>query len=344
MKSKWACVAISTRVPAFSPPRAWALLPGILLCVLVALAATFLSERAGGPPLVYALVIGLALNFVSHNERVGPGLALCGRTLLRVGVALLGARITLHQIGALGAGTAITVLVAVASTILVGVLLAKAFGLTREAGLLSGCSVGICGASAAMAVSAALPATEENDRFTLLTVVGVTILSTVAMVAYPLLAALTGLDGRYAGVFLGGSIHDVAQVVAAGMMMGRDAADTAAIVKLSRVALLAPVVMLIAVSYRRQLPPDARAKVPVLPGFMIGFLVLVVLASIGVISPAQADAAGTTSKWLLMIAIAAAGIKTNIADLRKLGWQPVVVLAAESVFLAVLVLVSLKLR
>jgi len=158
-------------------------------------------------------------------------------------------------------------------------------------------------------------------------------------------ASLAGLDGGRAGVFLGGSIHDVAQVVAAGMMLGRDAADTAAIVKLFRIALLAPVVLLIAVGYRRQAQArETRAKVPLLPGFMVAFLVLVVLASFGVISPAQGEAAGNMSKWLLMIAIAAAGIKTNMADLRKLGWQPLVMLAAESLFIAVFVLAFVIMR
>ncbi len=329
----------------FTRLAAFATLPGVLLCVLIALAASFLAEHAGGPPLVYALALGLALNFVSSHERVGPGLALCARTALRIGVALLGARITLYQIAGLGAGTALIVALAVAGTIALGLALAKLFGLTRDLGLVSGCSVGICGASAAMAVAAALPPTKENENFTLLAIIGVTILSTIAMVLYPLIVSLAGLDPRQAGFFLGASIHDVAQVVAAGMMIGRDAADTAAIVKLFRIALLAPVVMLVAVAYRGRLQASGpRQKVPVLPGFMIGFLALVVLASVGVVPKSAGEAAGTMSRWLLMVAIAAAGIKTNIGDLRRLGWRPLAMLAVETVFIAGFVLAAILLR
>ena len=345
MESTSASQTTALPAPRFTLPAAFAALPGVLLCVLIALAASFLAEHAGGPPLVYALALGLALNFVAGHERVGPGLALCARTALRVGVALLGARITFHQIAGLGAATALIVALAVAGTVILGIVLAKAFGLTRDIGLVSGCSVGICGASAAMAVAAALPPTKENEHFTLMAVIGVTILSTLAMVLYPLVVSIAGLDQRQAGVFLGGSIHDVAQVVAAGMMIGRDAADNAAIVKLFRIALLAPVVMLVAIAYRERLQAHgARQKVPLLPGFMVGFLALVVLASAGIVPPGAADAAGTASRWLLMVAIAAAGIKTDMGDLRRLGWRPLVMLAGETVFIAGFVLAAIVLR
>lgn len=322
-----------------------AVFPGVLLCVLIALAASFLGEHAGGPPLVYALGLGLALNFVAGHERVGAGLEVCARTALRIGVALLGARITVHQIAGLGMGTALAVAFAVAGTIALGIGLARAFGLSRDIGIVSGCSVGICGASAALAVAAALPPTKENAHFTLLAVIGVTILSTFAMVLYPLVASLAGLDPLQAGVFLGGSIHDVAQVVAAGLVLGPDAADTAAIVKLFRIALLAPIVMLVAIVYRERLRSRGpRQKVPLLPGFMVGFLALVVLASTGVVPPGAADAAGTVSRWLLMVAIAAAGIKTHLGDLRRLGWRPLVMLAGETIFIAGFVLAAIVLR
>lgn len=311
--------------------------PGVLVCAVIALAATFISEHQGGPQLLYALLIGLAFNFLAGNECVAPGVSLCARTGLRCGVALLGARITVDQVAHLGIGTGVGVALSVVATIVFGVLLAKLMRRPREEGLVSGCAVGICGASAALAVAAALPSTKETERFTLLAVVGVTLLSTVAMVLYPVLLNATHTAPHTSGVFLGATIHDIAQVVAAGLMMGPEAGETAAIVKLFRVALLVPIVALIAMAYRDRAGAPVGSRIPALPGFLLWFVVLVVLTSTGAIGAEMAAAASGASRWLLVTAIAAAGIKTNFAELMKLGWRPVVMLVCETVFIAVIV-------
>jgi uncharacterized integral membrane protein (TIGR00698 family) len=316
-----------------------------LLCVVIALAATFLSEHHGGPQLLYALLLGLTLHFLSTNERLSPGLAYCSRVALRTGVALLGARITIHQVKDLGLVTAGGIALGVALTIGMGLLLAKLLHRDREEGVISGCAVGICGASAALAVSAVLPHTHENEKFTLLTVVGVTLLSTVAMVVYPIGLSIAGIQPHQSGVFLGATIHDVAQVVAAGMMVSPEAADAAAIVKLFRVALLAPIVFLVALAYRQRVRTlSSGSRRPALvPGFLLGFAALVICASTGWITPAMAAGAGAASKWLLMLAIAAAGMKTNLADLAKLGWIPVLMLTSETVLIAIVAAVTVAL-
>jgi len=139
----------------------------------------------------------------------------------------------------------------------------------------------------------------------------------------------------------GGSIHDVAQVVAAGMMLGNEAGDTATLVKLFRVMLLMPVVVLVVVVYRSH--PDVKVsdtKVPLVPGFLMVFIVLVLLATAGAIQAPMAKIAGDVSRGLLVTAIAAAGIKTSFEDLVKLGWQPVVMLVGETLFIGVFVLVG----
>lgn len=310
---------------------------GVLVCAVIALAATFVSEHHGGPQLLYALLIGLAFNFLAGVDRVAPGVTLCARTGLRCGVALLGARITVDQVASLGAGTGIGIVLSVAATVLFGVLLAKLMRRPREEGLISGCAVGICGASAALAVAAALPPTKENERFTLLAVIGVTLLSTITMVLYPLLLNAFHTMPRTSGVFIGGTIHDIAQVVAAGLMMGPEAGDTATIVKLFRIALLVPIVAVIAFVYRERSGAPVGSRVPTLPAFLLWFLFFVVLTSTGVIGTDTAAAAGDASRWLLLMAIGAAGIKTNFADLMKLGWRPVVMLVCETVFIAAIV-------
>lgn len=317
--------------------------PGILICTVIALSATFLSEHYGGPQLLYALLIGLSLHFLSQQAGNFVGINFCARTVLRFGVALLGIRITLDQVTHLGASVGLVLVFAVCITIASGLLLARAFRRPATEGLLSGGAVGICGASAALAISSVLPPTRENERFTLMAVVGVTVLSTLAMIAYPLFLNWLSVSPVKSGIFLGGTIHDVAQVVAAGMMMGQESGDAATVVKLFRVVLLLPVVMLIAFGYRRWgVAQDAgdisQKKPPLVPGFLMGFMALVILASSGWVPTEVTAAANSVSRWCLVIAIAAAGAKTSLGELAKLGWQPVLMLVAETAVIACFVL------
>ena len=323
-------------------------IPGALICAVIALSATFLSEHYGGPQLLYALLIGLSLHFLSLQESTRIGINFCAKTVLRVGVALLGIRITLGQVSQLGMSVGVMLVLAVALTIGSGLLLARWLRRPIEEGILSGGSVGICGASAAMAISSVLPQTRENERFTLLAVVGVTVLSTTAMVLYPFFMHLLDLSPVQSGIFLGGTIHDVAQVVAAGMMMGQEAGDAATVVKLFRVVLLLPVVLLIAFAYRKHAGAATAAglvkdKVPLVPTFLIGFVVLVLIASTGMVPVAVVSAANGISRWCLVIAISAAGVKTSFEDLKQLGWQPVVMLLTETVVIATFVLLAIVL-
>ncbi len=323
---------------------------GLLLCGAIALVATFLATHYGGPQLLYALLIGLAMHFMVKKSSIKPGVDFCGRTVLRLGVALLGARITLGQVAQLGWSSALLIISAVALTVVFGLLLAKWLNRPRDEGFLSGGAVAICGASAALAVASVLPQNPRNERFTLLTVVGVTVLSTIAMIVYPFTLKYLATSPQQAGLFLGGTIHDVAQVVAAGMMLGPEAGDTATVVKLFRVMLLTPVVVVIALVYRRQMADAAAAvaadgqavnattaSVPLIPSFLLAFIVLMLLASSQVFPKTWVDGASDASRWCLVAAIAAAGVKTSFEDLLKLGWQPVIMLVAETVFIAGLV-------
>jgi uncharacterized integral membrane protein (TIGR00698 family) len=321
----------------FTPLKTHA--PGILICMVIALSATFLSEHYGGPQLLYSLLLGLSLHFLSQQSGNMVGINFCARTVLRFGVALLGIRITLDQVSHLGASVGLVLVLAVCITIASGLLLARVFRRSVSEGLLSGGAVGICGASAALAISSVLPPTRENERFTLMTVVGVTVLSTLAMVVYPLFLNGLSVSPVQSGIFLGGTIHDVAQVVAAGMMMGQESGDAATVVKLFRVVLLLPVVMLIAFGYRKwgtshEASDVAQKKPALIPGFLIGFMGLVILASTGWVPTEVTAMANSVSRWCLVIAIAAAGVKTSLGELAKLGWQPVVMLLAETMAIA----------
>lgn len=311
--------------------------PGLLACSIVALAATFLAEHYGGSPMLYALLLGMAVNFLSAEGRCVSGINFSARSLLRFGVALLGLRITLAQVsGDLGWQLLAIIVGAVVATIVVGFLGARLFGFKAQFGLLTGGSVGICGASAALAIAAVLPAHERKERALIFTVIGVGTLSTIAMVLYPIIARWLQFDARESGIFLGATIHDVAQVVGAGYSMSRETGDVATLVKLLRVAMLVPVIFVTSLVLRMQ-RSEGGAKVPLLPGFIVAFVVLVGINSTGWVPADVSRFASELSRWCLVVAIAAIGIKTQLKDVATVGLRPVVLMVVETLFLLGLV-------
>jgi uncharacterized integral membrane protein (TIGR00698 family) len=280
--------------------RARPLAQGASLAAVLALAATYVAELHGGPQLLYALLFGVAFHGFQRHPELKPGLEFCGRAVLRLGVGLLGARVTLSQVAQLGWATVTLVAGAIVTTMLVALLLARRLGLSRAQGTLCGGAVAICGASAALAIAAVLPREKDGPRFTLAVVVTVTLLSTVAMVAYPLVARALQLPPDLAGVFLGATIHDVAQVVGAGYMLGPESGDVATVVKLLRVSALTLVVLVTSAVFKRarSMPGSseagatgtATARLPaLLPWFLWLFVALVLVNSAGLL-PAQVQA------------------------------------------------------
>lgn len=314
-------------------------LPGLLVAVTIAFAATFVAEHQGGPQLLYALFFGLAFHFLAVDPKCQPGIEFAATTVLRIGVALLGVRVTFAQIAHLGWWPIVIVCVAVPATVICGIVCAQVLGRSRAEGILSGGAVGICGASAALAIAAVLPQNKENDRLTLLTVVGVTSLSTLAMIFYPTLVKSLGLLPNAAGVFLGGTIHDVAQVVGAAYMISPEAGDVATFVKLLRVTLLVPVVVCFSWIYRHDASrAQGKNLPPLIPLFLVAFAALVVVNSVGLLPKTAGEGLAQASRWCMVTAIGALGVKTSFQDLASVGWRPVILLVANTAFLAVLVL------
>ena len=311
--------------------------PGILVAITIALAADWLSSHYKAPVMLFALLFGMTFHFLHEEGRCIPGIEFASKAVLRTGVALLGARITVEQIIALGPVPIAMVIAGVTTTVLMGMLLARLLGQSRSFGVLSGGSVGICGASAALAIASVLPKTKESERDVILAVVVVTALSTIAMIFYPMLVPVIGLDNQRAGLFLGGTIHDVAQVVGAGYMISQKTGDIATYVKLLRVAMLLPVVGTIAFVLSRGRGGQGGMKVP-LPWFLFGFAALVALNSLGVLPKPVVAGAGEVSRWCLVVAIAALGMKTTFKALIAAGWRPVAVMILETAWIAGLVL------
>jgi uncharacterized integral membrane protein (TIGR00698 family) len=319
------------------------LFPGVLASVTVAAAATFLSDHYGAPTMLFALLIGMAFRFLSEDEgKAFPGIQFASRTMLRIGVALLGMRITVNQIQSLGIKAVSIVICSVLLTILFGLFLSKSMGRGKRFGILTGGSVAICGASAALAVAAILPKDEYSERNTIVTVISVTALSTLAMILYPIIAVQLGLDPQAAGVFLGGTIHDVAQVVGAGYSMSDKTGDTATVIKLLRVAMLVPAVFSLSLIFHsRRAMEGSDTKNVLLPPFIIFFVLLVGINSTGIVPEQLRTVVGDISRWCLVAAIGALGMKTSLKSLFEAGWQPVSIIVAETIFLAVLVLAAI---
>lgn len=318
--------------------EAW---PGLAVSAVVAIAATFLSLHYHASVMLFALLLGMALHFLAEEGRCLPGIQLASSVVLRTGVALLGLRITFDQVAALGWGSVALVVATVILTIAAGVVLARGLALGSAFGTLTGGAVAICGASAALAIASILPRHPHAERDASFTVIGVTALSTLAMILYPLIVAALGYDHRDAGVFLGGTIHDVAQVVGAGYGVSPETGDTSTIVKLLRVAMLLPVCLAIGLALHVRGAAAARAA-PLLPGFAIVFALLVAVNSFGLIPSAVVEAGSTLSRACLVMAIAAIGMKTSLRSLVDMGVRPVVLIVAETVVLGIAVVVVLS--
>jgi uncharacterized integral membrane protein (TIGR00698 family) len=336
--------------PARTPPRSqrWlgvlqAVYPGALAAGVIGLAATWLSQHYAAPVMLFALLLGMAFHFLHEEGRTVAGIEFASKRVLRVGVALLGARITTAQILGLGVMPIVTVIAGVGSTIAIGLLLSRRLGLSRSFGVLSGGAVGICGASAALAIASVLPRDKDSERDTILAVVTVTALSTIAMIVYPMIVPAVGLDHVRAGIFLGGTIHDVAQVIGAGYTISQQTGDIATYVKLLRVSLLLPVVFAIAFWISRVAQSGASAAKAPVPWFLLAFAALVMANSLGLISKPVGDGANTASRACLVTAIAALGMKTSFGELAKVGWRPIGLMVLETLWVAALVLTAVVL-
>ncbi len=319
-----------------------AMMPGLLLSATIALAVRFISDQLGGPAMLYALLFGMAFNFLTEDERFAEGIYFASRNILRIGVALLGLRITTGDVMALGWPVVALILSTVIMTILMGMLVGRALGLKADQSVLSAGAVAICGASAALAIASVLPSHKDHERNTILTVAGVTALSTIAMVVYPVFVVYRGYDDVTAGVFLGATIHDVAQVVGAGYIISDQSGEISTLVKLIRVACLVPVVIVISLITHRS-RADSPDRRPLLPWFLVAFVVLVIVNSMNWVPTSANALLAPVSSWCLLTAVAALGVKTSLQALTDVGPAPVGAMVLQTALLAALVLGGLAL-
>ena len=317
-----------------SKPAARTLAPGLALAAALALVAYGISQlEPRASALVAALLLGmLVANVAGHRAVLAPGARFAARRVLRVGIALLGLRISLELIGDVGWRGILVAVGAVAFTLPFTVWLGRRLGVSPALSLLIGAGCGICGAAAVVAMEPVAGAKDEEAGFALATV---TALGTIAMLAVPVLGtSVLDLSDDDFGLWAGGSVHEVAQVIGAAGGVSAAALAVATIVKLTRVVLLVPVIVLTAVIRGRA---GGKRGNPV-PLFVACFLGAVLIRSTGWLSDSFIGHATDLDTALLACAMAGLGLTIDVQQLRRLGGRPLVLGATSSTLLAVVIL------
>ena len=326
-------LADSVAAPAARKPLS-RFVPGFAICAIASAAAAWLTQNYGVPVILAGLLLGLALNFAAGDQRTHDGLDATSRHGLRLGIMLLGFQVTLMQIAAMGAVPFLGLAAVMLAALVAALLAARATGQSPAVGLLAGGSTAICGASAALALYGVIGRERiEQAQFTL-TLVILAAASAIALVTYPPLTQMLGFNDAQAGFLVGASIHDVAQAIGAGFAVSDTTGAQATVVKLTRVALLAPLVTLAALWIAKVQPVagnDNTTRVPMLPGFILIFLALVGLNSVITLPPALATNALTLSKTLLLLAVTATAMRTRTDLLLELGWRSIMPVLAATI-------------
>ncbi|HEX5632731.1 MAG TPA: putative sulfate exporter family transporter [Gemmatimonadales bacterium] len=336
-------------------------LPGILWCALLATAALLLAEQPFVKDtlhlsaLLLVILLGMALRTVMAVPAwAAPGVRMAQRPILRWAVAGLGFRLSLGEIARIGGPALVVVVASTFAALLFGVWIGRRLGLAPKLATLLAVGGGICGASAVVAADSVVHA-EKRDSALALGII--TLLGTIGIVAYPWIGRAAGMGDFLYGVWDGASLHEMAQVVAAGAGFSKEATEVATVVKLVRISLLAPVVFFLAWRMRRDAAgtpgaPSAsavgfsataptgasagRPNVPIVPWFLVLFVVFAAVNSLGWLDPTVVRQIQRADLWLLCLGMAGVGLQTSFADLGRAGWAPIATGTAQWLLLAVL--------
>lgn len=314
------------------------LLPGLLLVVVLATAGFWLADlpwvkqTLHVSALLLVILLGMAWkSLLPEPPAVLPGIRLAQRPILRAAVAGLGFRLSIPELWKIGGPALVVVVVSTAAALLMGWWVARRLGVAEKLGLLLGVGGAICGASAVVAADSVVQG-ERRDSALALGII--TLLGTLGIVLYPLLAHALHMNEFVYGVWAGASLHEMAQVVAAGFGLSDEAARVATVVKLARICLLAPVVLYLGWSLRHHHREAGRAKVSPVPWFLVLFVLFAALNSTGLLPASWLDLIRRADLWLLCVGMAGVGLQTGFSDLRSAGLRPIAAGALQWVFLA----------
>ncbi|MCS0501181.1 YeiH family protein [Ancylobacter mangrovi] len=323
------------------------ILPGVALTAAIAAAAFGLRQLPMVgllSPMILAIMIGIALhNLVGTPLRAKPGVTFSLRRILRFAIILLGLQLTAAQVAEVGATGVGVISLTLVATFLFTIGLGRVMGVEGKLAELIAAGTSICGASAVIATNTVTRASDEDVAYA---VACVTVFGSIAMFLYPLLPGVLGLDAHAYGLWTGSSVHEIAQVVAAAYQQGQSAGEFGTIAKLSRVMMLAPVVIALGLVATRRASHHAhhgaaRAKPP-LPWFVLGFIALVGVNSVMTVPPEAKSVIVLATTFMLSMALAAMGLETDIAKLRAKGVKPFILGLAAFVFIASFSLMLVK--
>ncbi|MBX3597762.1 MAG: YeiH family protein [Rhizobiaceae bacterium] len=333
----------SSQTQILHKPFGSSLLPGIMIAGLTAVAAYQLRQLPGLAvlsPMIIAVAIGiLYANIVGMPDHAKPGITFCQKSLLRFAIVLLGFQLTLTQVSTIGASGIAIIATVLILTFVLTMLLGRALGVEKNLACLIAAGTSICGASAIVATNAVVRAREEHVAYS---VASITLFGTIAMLGLPFLAPVFGLSDHDFGIWAGASIHEVAQVVGAAFQNGQVSGEIGTVSKLTRVVMLAPVVLALGFFISRQAGAQSGAKATI-PWFALWFLAVVVLNSLITIPAEVRQALALTTTALLSTGLAALGLQTNIAALRKEGMRPLLLALFSFLFIASSSLTLIKL-
>ena len=323
------------------------LLPGLLLTVTIATAAFELRNLSGVAamsPLIIAIVLGMGFrNMLGTPSAFKPGVVFSMRRVLRFAIILLGLQLSLAQVAAVGVTGLAIIAGTLGGTFLFTVWLGRRLGIDRKLAELIAAGTAICGASAVIATNTVTRAHDEDAAYA---VACVTVFGSASMLLYPALAGLLHLPPHAFGLWAGASIHEIAQVVASAFQNGIDAGNFGTVAKLSRIMLLAPMVLALgywSAKHRESNDAEpARRQAAPMPWFVIGFVAMMLFNSLDLIPRADKAYLVQTTTFLLSVALAAMGLETDVRKLRAKGWRPLLVGAGAWIFISALSLVLIE--
>jgi uncharacterized integral membrane protein (TIGR00698 family) len=298
---------------------------GIVICTLLAAFAFSLQKALGVPATVVVVIAGIFLAYLRPSlSDYKPSFSFCSQTLLRLAVVLLGFRIALNELMSLSTWPMLITLLSTLSVIVLGYIIGKFLDLRFSIILMSTIGVAICGASAVLAVAAILPQSLKKEEDSVWTVLIITLYSTTCMLLFPLIAQMIGLNTEQTGVFLGASLHDVAQVVGASYAINADVGDYAVLIKMIRVALLAPIVILLPWFIKlthSEANTQSNESPTLVPWFLIGFAVCIAINSFFKLPESWIHVTSLSTNGLILTALAGLGLKIEVAQIKQLRWS-----------------------
>ena len=320
--------------------------PGLLVCILAGILAAHISKITMIPVMLLAIIIGLLLHVLNSVSILKDGINWSSRGLLYTGVALMGLRIDLTDLSQVGFMAPLFVILTLITTLLVGYAIARALGQSKDFSILMSGAVGICGVSAAAAICSALEDNPLRDAQLAITIAGITVLSTLAMLLYPFISNALNLNILESGIFMGGGIHNVSQAVGAGYAVSNEAGDLAVIFKLIRVSMLLPVIIVISLVWGKgsSTPyPNVRSKLKAsTPPFLIVFCLLALLSCLNIVPDLAKNAGNISAYWALIVSLVAIGIKTDTKLVMKVGTKPLTIMTLTTAFMGAMLLIGIS--